>query len=101
MGIRILVILFFLIFAECIFAEENALEEWKKFAKSKTAADVVEFIRCNATAEMNYKSCDSILPETPPFFGQLGIFITIVNKGKVRGCFGAFRHKNTQISKVK
>lgn len=100
MGIRILILFFVSFLFSSLFAEENTLEEWKKFSKTKMADSVVDFIRCNAVSEMNLKSCDVSLPETPPFFGQLGLFITIVNNGKVRGCFGAFRHKNTHLSNV-
>ena len=100
MGIRSLTFLFYLFFFFPLLGEENVLDEWKKFSKTKSSDRVIDFIRCTATAELNIKSCDLSLPETPSFFGELGVFITIVNKGKVRGCFGAFRHKNTQLSNV-
>ncbi|MBP9886882.1 MAG: AMMECR1 domain-containing protein [Leptospiraceae bacterium] len=100
MGIRILILCFFLSFLFPLLSEENSLEDWKKFSKTKSADLVVDFIRCIAYSELNLKSCDKKLPETPSFFGELGLFITIVNNGKVRGCFGAFRHKNTHLSNV-
>lgn len=100
MGIRSLVLSTCLILPLSLFSEENSLEDWKKFSKTKSSDRVIEFIRCTATAELNLKSCGMSLPDTPSFFGELGVFITIVNKGKIRGCFGAFRHKNTQLSNV-
>ena len=100
MGIRSLSLFIYLSLFFPIQSEENVLDEWKKFSKTKSADIVVDFIRCSANSELNLKSCNINLPETPSFFGQLGIFITIVNKGKVRGCFGAFRHKNTNLSSV-
>ncbi len=100
MGIRSLSLILFLVFVFPLFSEENSLSEWKKFSKTKASDKLIEFIRCTASAELNLKSCDLSIPETPSFFGELGIFITIVNKGKVRGCFGAFRHKYTQLASV-
>jgi AMMECR1 domain-containing protein len=35
--------------------------------------------------------------ETPPFFGNLGIFITLKKGKKIRGCYGAFYHSYTDI----
>lgn len=90
----------FFVVALSLSGEENSLNEWKKFSKTKSSEQVMEFIRCTATSELNLKNCDMAVPETPPFFGELGLFITIVNKGKVRGCYGAFRHKNTQFTHV-
>ncbi|HMV45791.1 MAG TPA: AMMECR1 domain-containing protein [Leptospiraceae bacterium] len=98
MGIWSLIVSFFLTLT--LWGEETALSEWKKFSKTKASEELMEFIRCSATEELQLKNCDHPIPETPPFFGELGLFITIVNKGKVRGCFGAFRHKNTQITNV-
>jgi AMMECR1 domain-containing protein len=100
MGIRSLVLILFLVLFFPLLSEENSLSEWKKFSKTKASDKLIEFIRCTASAELNLKTCDVSIPETPSFFGELGIFITIVNKGKVRGCFGAFRHKNTQLASV-
>ncbi len=100
MGIRSLVFILYLVLLFPLFSEENSLSEWKKFSKTKNSDRLIEFIRCTASAELNLKSCDLTIPETPSFFGELGIFITVVNKGKVRGCFGAFRHKNTQLASV-
>ena len=100
MGIRSLALLIYIVYFFPLLGEENSLEEWKKFSKTKSSDRVMEFIRCTATAELSLKSCDLSVPETPSFFGELGVFITIVNKGKVRGCFGAFRHQNTQLATV-
>jgi AMMECR1 domain-containing protein len=100
MGFRSLVLIIYFFFLVNLKGEENSLEEWKRFSKTKSSDRVIEYIRCTAIAELKLKNCDMNLPETPSFFGELGVFITIVNKGKVRGCFGAFRHKNTQFSIV-
>ena len=62
------------------FSEENSLEDWKKFSKTKSSDRVIEYIRCIAVAELNLKRCEMSLPDTPSF-GELGVFITIVNKG--------------------
>lgn len=100
MGNRILKLLIFLFFLFPIVAEESSLDGWRKFSKSKSADNIIDFIRCSAYSELNLKSCDMKISDTPSFFGELGLFITIVNNGKVRGCFGAFRHKNTQLTNV-
>jgi len=42
--------------------------------------------------------CHEVLAvSTPPFFGKLGIFITLKKGTKVRGCYGAFFHGSADI----
>lgn len=99
MEFRIVLFIYLFLFVP-IRAEENLLNEWKKFSKSKSSEQLIQYIRCNAYSELHSSVCSFIMPETPPFFGQMGIFITIVNKGRVRGCFGAFRHQYRNLSEV-
>ncbi len=35
--------------------------------------------------------------KTPPYFGSLGIYITLKKGGRVRGCCGAFHHYSDDI----
>ena len=37
---------------------------------------------------------------TPPFYGSLGLFVTLKRGRKVRGCYGAFVHSSASIERV-
>lgn len=76
------------------FPSDPALEEWRAFSRRPEARELINWLRCHARGLMTGNRCDAVLiPRTPPLFGTLGVFITIVKGSAVRGCYGAFDHR--------
>jgi Uncharacterized conserved protein len=78
--------------------EDPMLEQWSDFSRKPECIKLVEWLRCQARSRLTGILCENTLNvKTPPFFGRLGIFITL-KKGKiVRGCYGAFSHGSADI----
>jgi len=75
------------------FPSDPALEDWRAFSRRPEARELISWLRCHARGLMTGNRCDAVLiPRTPPLFGTLGVFITIVKARAVRGCYGAFDH---------
>jgi len=82
-------------------AGEDALAAWNVFSKSSDAKILMTWMQCSMKADMNGTFCDqSLNVPLPPFHGQLGVFVTLVKQGKVRGCFGAFDHAFDQMEDI-
>lgn len=78
-------------------AGEDGLTAWRVFSRSSDAKILMTWMQCNLKADLNKTRCArSLNVPLPPFYGQLGVFVTLVKNGKVRGCFGAFDHVSDQ-----
>ena len=75
--------------------------KWRVYAKSSDARKLVSWIHCSMKAFLSDNDCRQLTDfSTPPYYGKFGIFVTLVKKGKVRGCFGAFNHQSDKIDDV-
>ncbi len=74
---------------------DDPLREWAAFAGSPESRELAAWMRCVAGGRLRARECTRRLPvAVPAYFGRMGLFITLVRKAKVRGCFGAFHHKS-------
>lgn len=75
-------------------AESTSLEEWIKFSHAPESRRLLSWLRLNAGLILDGKTPE---PEAgiglPELSGHAGMFITLVVKGRVRGCYGAFHHE--------
>ncbi len=83
------------------------LEKWEKYAASSGAARMLSWARELVMKELDRslttrkKSRENEFPDnSPPFFGRLGLFVTFVKEGRVRGCYGAFQHRSHDLRSV-
>ena len=83
-------------------ANEPMLEEWLEFSQNiSLKKQLTVWLRCKAKAKITGAECSEKLNiTTPPYFGKLGIFITLKKGKNVRGCYGAFSHTSTDIAVV-
>ncbi len=72
----------------------STLEEWRIFSMSESSRKLTKWIHQRALAILKGQKHKKLTLKAPSFYGRLGLFITIVKKGRVRGCFGAFNHEN-------
>ncbi len=83
--------------------QNDILSDWKKFSKTKDSFNLIILLKKQAA---NYLNRTPVLKNsisgitTPSFFGRLGLFITIIKNGKVRGCYGSFSHRSDSIGNV-
>ncbi len=74
-------------------ADSSALEEWRVFSRLPESGVLIAWLRENARLSLERKSMDFPLSiKLPELNGRAGMFITLIKKGKVRGCFGALYH---------
>lgn len=83
------------------------LEKWQEFSVTSDAVRMLSWAKELVMKELDTGSSvfkerlKSKFPENcPPFFGRLGIFVTVVKKGDVRGCYGAFYHRYNDLKSV-
>lgn len=89
---------FVLLFRLSLAVEDPMLEQWAEFSKKPECGTLVSWLRCQARSRLAGVPCREILGvATPPFFGRLGIFITLKKGTRVRGCYGAFYHGTADI----
>ena len=78
--------------------EDQTLEKWSEFSKKAECRKLMSWLRCLAGARLTgEKDCGSPDIKTPPFFGSLGMFITLKRGRRIRGCYGAFSHAVTDL----
>jgi AMMECR1 domain-containing protein len=82
-------------------------KKWQKFAASSDAARIISWAKGVVMKELGPGSSSekdrtgSKFPDNPPpFYGRLGIFVTLVKGGRVRGCYGAFHHGSDDLKSV-
>ncbi|MEM7182077.1 MAG: AMMECR1 domain-containing protein [Spirochaetota bacterium] len=81
-------------------AEEKLLGEWKQFSRSNQSRKMLQWLRCQAKERFSPNKCRELQVPLPAFYGKLGLFVTIQEKYRVRGCFGAFFHKTDKPYQV-
>jgi AMMECR1 domain-containing protein len=75
-------------------AEDPDLAGWREFSRKPESRSLVRWLKCKAESRLTGSPCrEKLARSVPPYFGKLGIFITLAKGKKVRGCFGAFDHK--------
>ncbi len=77
----------------------GSLQQWELFSMSENSKKLTQWIGNRALAILNGKKHEKLTIKAPSFYGRLGLFITIVRKGRVRGCFGAFNHENSSLER--
>jgi len=82
----------------CAWGSGDPIEQWKEFSRSKERILFMKWLRGNAVSiQRKAKNSEPIPVEVPAVYGRSGLFITLMKNGKVRGCFGAFDHSDTDI----
>ncbi len=84
-----------------IAASDSCLDRWSEFSHSTEKVILSEWMRSTAH-NILYKNTtlsdlNIVLPAPPEC---TGLFITLIRKGKVRGCFGAFTHSSSSPANV-
>lgn len=78
-----------------------SLREWDTFSRTHEARILVAWIKNLARAELLGEKFTAPMPEAhPSFYGRLGVFITLMKKGKVRGCYGSFHPSTPDLSRL-
>jgi len=91
----------FVLLRSSLAIEDPMLEQWAEFSKKPECKKLVSWLRCQARSRLTSMPCNEMLGvTTPPFFGRLGIFITLKKGTKVRGCYGAFSHGPAEIESL-
>lgn len=85
----------------CISASDSCLDRWGEFSHSGNKNILTKWMR-TAAGRILYKQKISedlnlSLPAQPEC---IGLFITLIRKGKVRGCYGAFNHRGSSIENI-
>jgi len=92
-GQKSLVMIIFLALVFSISASDSCLDRWEKFSHTAEKVRLLEWMKTAARDVLNKNKTlaelDIVLPAQPDC---TGLFITLIRKGKVRGCFGAFNH---------
>lgn len=82
-------------------ATDSCLEKWMEFSHSSGKKVLTGWIRETAlnilSGKKNYPVTEITLPAEPDC---TGMFITLIKKGKVRGCYGAFNHMYSSPSLI-
>lgn len=92
-------ILFLLFLTLPVFSDPDPLYEWKSWKGGAKNLQMQKWIGCLLQSHFDGRLCEK--PENSPrFYGKLGVFITLVKKGEIRGCFGAFHHRSDDLEKV-
>ncbi len=82
----------------CAWGSGDPIEQWTEFSRSKGKILFMKWRRENAVSiQKKEKNYEPLPVELPAVHGRSGLFITLMKKGKVRGCFGAFDHSETDI----
>ncbi len=75
-------------------ADTTPLERWSSFSRTPAGPELIAWLKQNAARSFNGEAMDlTFSAEFPLLAGRAGMFITLVRKGKVRGCYGSFHHE--------
>ncbi len=103
--VYIVALYFTLCSASILFPGIDFMHDWKKFASSRAAEELIGELKKFAAAELagrNNRKHDRglVRVKPPPFYGKVGIFITLIKGKRVRGCYGAFDHSNYRLDEI-
>ncbi|MBN1534524.1 MAG: AMMECR1 domain-containing protein [Spirochaetes bacterium] len=76
----------------------DPLERWRRFTRTPGASALLGWMRCAASRELGGGCRAGRIPKTPPVFGRLGLFVTVLRGREVRGCYGAFDHGSGDLA---
>jgi AMMECR1 domain-containing protein len=95
------VLAFMVISAVPLSGEDDPFNQWKGFSRSADAKKMIGWMHCSMVEFVAGSSCLQYPDFSAPlFYGRYGLFVTLVKRGKVRGCFGAFDHRSDRIDVV-
>jgi AMMECR1 domain-containing protein len=78
--------------------DADLLEQWARFGRTDGARRMLSWLRCRMREEVTGVQCNAEPNfSAPPFYGKLGLFVTIVRGRTVRGCYGAFHHSTDSL----
>ena len=82
-------------------ASDSCLDRWNEFSHTSDKIKLTEWMKTTATnilcKNIAQPEMDFTLPAPPEC---TGMFITLIHKGKVRGCFGAFSHSGGTAAEI-
>ncbi len=82
-------------------AAESCLDSWREFSRSAEKVKLTAWMKTTAKNILYNRKNTTGMEFTPPAPPECsGLFVTIIKKGKVRGCYGAFSHTSNDISVV-
>lgn len=85
----------------CTSAENSPLDRWSDFSRTPGGRGLIAWLKLNAGLSLNGEAMDLALSaELPELAGRAGMFITLVRKGKVRGCYGSFHHDAASTKEI-
>ncbi|MCL2025243.1 MAG: AMMECR1 domain-containing protein [Leptospirales bacterium] len=81
---------------------EDYLNAWNILAQDKDSERLLSWMRNEAESILAQKPEErtGCPVELPPFYGRLGLFVTFMQGGKNRGCFGSFYHASSNAEDV-
>jgi AMMECR1 domain-containing protein len=82
-------------------ADTTPLDRWINFSRTPASRELVSWLKQNARRSLNGEAMDlKFSAEFPELSGRAGMFITLVRKGKVRGCYGSFHHDAASTKEI-
>ena len=97
----ILMLIIFLSSILVIAASDSCLDRWIEFSHTPEKARLTEWMKNTARNIINKNKIYPVLEVTLPAQPECtGLFITLIRKGKIRGCFGAFSHSYGSPSEI-
>lgn len=98
--LKSLIIFILLIAGTSLFSgsSEECLIKWKAF-RGEQGGRLIHWLEKEARIIIGGSQRPAVFRGTvPEYYGRVGIFITVLKDGKVRGCFGAFHHRGHRFS---
>ena len=91
----------FLSLALFIAQSDSCLDRWHEFSYTPEKVKLTNWMR-NTAKNILAKNKKSVEPGFvfPAQADCTGLFITLIRKGKVRGCFGAFNHNSGSTAEI-
>lgn len=94
-------IIIFFSFAFSTAASDSCLTRWNEFSHSAEKTKLTEWMKNSAENILaKNKIVNTLEVKLPAQPDCTGLFITIIRKGKVRGCYGAFSHRYTSPAEI-
>ena len=79
----------------------SCLDRWEEFSHTPEKDKFTVWMKTAARNILNKnKNSPGLEIELPAPADCTGLFITLIRKGKVRGCFGAFNHSTGSITEI-
>jgi len=82
-------------------ADRPCLELWEEFSHKPEKVQLINWMKDTArNIILKRKAFTSPEFSFPAPSGCTGFFVTLIRKGKVRGCFGAFSHRHSALPPI-